>query len=50
MNTFNYLQTHISVRDGSTAMLVSETPFTLVNEDGFTWVDESSAWREIAQG
>lgn len=44
-----YKHTHASVRDGSPAMLVSQTgdSITLVNEDGFEWTDPLTNWRPI---
>lgn len=47
---FEYDHTHESVRDGSPAMIVSQTAetITLVNEDGFQWTDPLENWRPIA--
>lgn len=41
-----YKDTHYSVNDGSTAMLVSETEdtITLVNEDGHQWTTSKAYW------
>jgi hypothetical protein len=47
----NYSDTHVSRYDGSPAMMVSETEdrITLVNEDGFHWIDDKSDWILIGQ-
>lgn len=44
-----YKDTHISVFDGSPAMVVSqnEETITLINEDGFEWTDPLSHWAPI---
>lgn len=45
----NYEATHASVRDNSTAMVVSRTAhtITLINEDGYEWTDPSWQWFRI---
>lgn len=43
--TFDYHDTHTSVHDGSSAMLVSQEPFVLINEDGYAWLDDPGDWR-----
>jgi hypothetical protein len=44
-----YKHTHVSVHDGSPAMMLSQTKFelTLVNEDGYTWVSAPHQWIRI---
>lgn len=42
-----YRHTHVSTEDGSPAMLVDAATFTLMNEDGFQWADDSEYWEEI---
>lgn len=45
---FTYTPTHRSVRDGSEAMFVNYSvvtdTLTLMNEDGYEWVDPGSQW------
>jgi hypothetical protein len=45
---FTYRDTHVSKGDGSPAMLVSEDPFVLINEDGYTWLADPGDWEAIA--
>jgi hypothetical protein len=44
-----YVHTHVSARDGSPAMVVSQdaTTITLVNEDGFRWTDPLADWHDL---
>lgn len=43
-----YKATHVSVEDGSPAMLVRETQhlIVLMNEDGNVWTDRRSDWQD----
>lgn len=41
---FKYEHTHYSRKDASPAMMVSEEPFVLINEDGFAWADDPADW------
>jgi len=47
-----YQATHVSVHDGSDAMLVSQggATITLVNEDGYAWTDPRDQWCPILPG
>lgn len=42
-----YEHTHVSRFDGSPAMLVSQNPFILMNEEGYAWRDPESDWLPI---
>lgn len=48
-NGFVYVNTHESVVDGSTAMLVEKLGdlIVLINEDGFAWSDPREMWFEL---
>lgn len=48
----DYQHTHQSARDGSPAMLISQTAttVTLVNEDGDEWTDPRDQWQVIPPG
>lgn len=42
-----YHATHVSVHDGSDAMLIDETSFSLVNEDGYAWAANPDDWMAL---
>lgn len=44
---YEYHHTHVSVHDGSPAMMIWGVPFTLMNEDGYTWQPEPEDWELI---
>lgn len=46
---FKYEATHLSAHDGSDAMIVRYSPFTLINEDGHRWEDSSDHWKRIEE-
>ena len=46
---FKYKETHQSKRDGSPAMLVTQDPFVLINEDGYWWQDDATKWAAIEE-
>lgn len=49
MKRLNYKHTHVSVEDGSPAMVIAERGdrITLVNEDGYWWTDPADKWRAL---